>query len=70
MEAGCCGYGGTDGRGLLGIWDTADVSFFVQVLGTNVVVLRQLLAGGGTEPTEGVGNLGTTSEDFGEGGSG
>ena len=45
-------------------------SYLIQVLGTNVVVLRQRFAGGGTEPAEGTGKVGTTGEDFGKGGSG
>ena len=28
-EAGCCGDGVTYGEGLLGVWDTTDVSSFV-----------------------------------------
>ena len=51
------------------MWDTADGSSFVQLLGTNFVILRRQLAGGGTEPTEGGGKIGTTGEDLGEGGS-
>ena len=42
-----------------------DGSFFVQVLGTNVVVLRRQLAGGGTESMEGVEKVGTTGEALG-----
>ena len=40
--------------------------YFVKVLKMNVVVLRQLFAGGGTEPTEGTGKVGKTGEDFGK----
>ena len=68
MEAGCSGDGGTDGEGLLGVWETYDGSCFVQVLGTNIFVLRRGLAGGGTEPMAGAGKVGTTGEGFGEGG--
>ena len=64
-EAGCCGYRGTDGEGILGVWDTSDGSSFVQVLGTNYVVLQRILDGGGTEPTSGAGKVGTDGEDFG-----
>ena len=49
--------------------DTADGGAFIQVIGTNAVVLQQRLAGGGTEPTEGAGKVGTTGEYFWEGGS-
>ena len=35
-----------------------------------VIVIRRQLADGGAEPIEGVGKVGTTGEDFGEGGSG
>ena len=59
-----------DGEFILGIWDTADVSSFVQLIGTNVVVLRRGLASGVTEPTEGAGKVGTTVEALGEGGGG
>ena len=45
-------------------------SSLIQVLGTNVVVLRQIFAGGGTEPAEGTGKVRKTGEDFGKGGSG
>ena len=54
-EAGFCGDKVTDGEGLLGVWDTADGNFFVQVLGMNVVIFRRRLAGSGTEPTTGAG---------------
>ena len=37
---------------------------------TNTIVLRRRLAGSGTEPTEGAEKVGTTGEDFGEGGRG
>ena len=66
----CCGDGGTDGEGIIVVWDTADVSYLVQLLGTNVVVLQRGLTGGGTESTAGAGKVGTTSKYFGEGGSG
>ena len=69
MDDGCCGDGRTDGEGLLGVWDTDDGSSFVQVLETNVVVLRRRLDGGGIETTEGAGKVGTTGEALGEGGS-
>ena len=69
-EAGFCGDRGTGGEGLLGVWYTADGSSFVQVLGENAVVIQQQLAGGGIEPTEGAGKVGTTGEALGEGGSG
>ena len=36
-----------DGEGLLGVCDTSDSGYLVQVLGKNVVVLQQQLAGGG-----------------------
>ena len=38
MEYGCCGDVGFVGEDLLGLWDTADGSSFLQLLGTNVVV--------------------------------
>ena len=66
-EAGCCGYRGTDGEGILGVWYTADGCSFVQVLGTNVVVLRRKLAGVGIEPTDGAGKVGADGKDFGKG---
>ena len=65
IEAGCCRYGGTDGKVLLRVWDTSDGSSFVQVLGTNDVVLRRRLAGGGTKPPEEAGKVGMTVEAFG-----
>ena len=43
--------------------------YFVRLLGTNVVVLRQGFASGGTEPAECTGKVGKTGEDFGKGGS-
>ena len=46
-----------------------DVRSFFQVLGTNVVVLRWRLAGGGTEPTAGADKVVTTGESFGKGGN-
>ena len=58
-----------DGEGILGLLDTADGWSFVQVLRANVFFLRRPLAGGGTEPTEGAGKMGTTGEDFGKVGS-
>ena len=42
----------------------------IQVLGKNVVVLQQRFAGGGIEPAEGTGKVGTTGKYFGKGGSG
>ena len=39
-----------DGEDLLGVWDTADNGYLVQVIGVNVVVQQRQLAGGGTEP--------------------
>ena len=59
-----------DGEGLIGIWDTYDGSSIIQLLGTNVVVLRQRLDSGGTEPTAVTRKAGTNGEDFREGGSG
>ena len=41
--------------------------YFVRVLGTNIVVLRQRFAGGVIEPAEGTGKVGTTGKDFGKG---
>ena len=41
IEVGCLGYGGTDGEGLLGLWDTADGSSFVQVFGTKVLFVQR-----------------------------
>ena len=38
-EADCRGDGIMNGEGLLGVWDTADSSYFVQVLRTKFVVL-------------------------------
>ena len=58
-----------DGEVLLGVWDTADRSYVIQVLGTNLVVLQQRLDCGITEPTAGTGKVGTTGEYFGEGDS-
>ena len=49
--------------------DTADGGAFIQVIGTNAVVLQQRLDCGITEPTAGTGKVGTTGEYFGEGGS-
>ena len=46
-ETGFYGDRVTDREGLLVIWDTAGGSSFVLVLGKNVVVLQQLLAGSG-----------------------
>ena len=70
-ESSCCGDVGTDGGGgILSVWSADDCSSFVKVLGTNVFVLQQILAGGGTEPTSGAGKVGTTGEDFGKGGIG
>ena len=54
--------------GLLGVWDTADRCSFLQVFGTNVVVFRQRLAGGGKKLMEGAGKLGETGGAFGGGG--
>ena len=34
----CCGDGGFFGEGLIGLWDTADGSSFLQLLGMNFVV--------------------------------
>ena len=45
-------------------------SSLIQLLGTNVVVLRQIFAGDGTEPVEFTGKVGMTGGDFGKGGSG
>ena len=55
---------------LLGVWDTADGGLFVSVHGTNVVVHQQLLAGGGTEPLEDAGKMGTSGKDLGKEGRG
>ena len=52
-EDDCGGYVGTDGEGLLGVWDTADGSVFVQVTEANVFVLQQQLDNGGTESLKG-----------------
>ena len=65
IDDGCCGERGTYGEGLLSIWDTADGSSLVQVLGTNVVVLQQRLVSGGTETTSGKGKVGTNGESLG-----
>ena len=56
--------------GLLVVWYTDDGGYLVQLLWANVVLLRRELAGGGTEPTEGAGKMGTTGEYFGKGGGG
>ena len=69
-EVSCLGDGGTDGEGLLGIWDTTDGGLLVPIPGMNVVVLRQRLDGNGTEPPEVAGKMGTAVEDLGKGGSG
>ena len=69
-KAGYRGFGGMDGEGLLGVWDTTDSGYFVQVPGENVVFLQQKLAGGGIEPLESAGKMGTAGEAFGKGGSG
>ena len=37
-EVSCCGEVGTDGEGLLGVWDATDVGTFIQVLGPHYVV--------------------------------
>ena len=50
--------------GLLGIWDTADGSSFIQLLGGKVVILQQKLDSSGTEPTKGAGKVGITGESF------
>ena len=70
VEAGSQGDRGTDGEGLLGIWDTTYGGYFFQLLGANVVVLRQQLAGGITEPTEAAVKMGMTGKKFGKGGGG
>ena len=70
MESGCCREGLMDGEGLLGLCNTTDGSSFVQVLGTNVVVLQIQLASGETKSTAGAGKVGRTGEYFEEGGSG
>ena len=36
---------------ILVIWYIDDGSYFIKLLGENVVVLQRRLAGGGTEPT-------------------
>ena len=41
MEADCLVDGGTDGEDLPGVRNTSDGSSFVQVLKTNVVILRR-----------------------------
>ena len=58
-----------DGEGLLFIWDTADGSSLVQVLGTKILVLQQRLAGGEIESTAGAGKMGTTGEVLGREGA-
>ena len=55
---------------ILVIWYIDDGSSFIKLLGENVVVLQRRLAGGGTEPTQEAGKVGTTGEAFGEVGSG
>ena len=40
-EDGCLGDRGKDEEGLLGVWDTSDGGYFVQVLGVNNVVLQR-----------------------------
>ena len=64
-ESGFCGYELTAGGVLLIIWDTADDSPFVQVLGTKFFVLQRRLAGVGTEPTAGVGKVETNGDVLG-----
>ena len=61
---------GKYGVGLLGVWETTEGRLFVQVPGTNVVVLQRRLAGGGTEPSKGVGKMGKVGKDLGKGRSG
>ena len=56
-----------DGEDILGVWNTTDNGYFVQVPGDHVVVLWQRMASGGTEPTEGAGKMGTADKDFGKG---
>ena len=57
-------------EGILGVCYTADGSYFVQVPGVNVVLLQRQFSGGGTEPKDVMGEMGTTDEYFGKGGSG
>ena len=54
---------------MLAVWYTTDGGSFCQIIGADIVVLRQQLAGGGTESTEGAEKIGTTGEYFGKGGS-
>ena len=66
---GSLGGRGADGKGLLGVWYTADGGILVPVPGTNVVVHRQILAVGGTQLPEGARKIGTAGEYLGrEGG--
>ena len=66
-EDDCFGDGKTDREGLLGICESSDGGSFVKLLGVNLVVLLQQLAGDGTEPTEGAEKLATNGKDFGKG---
>ena len=68
-EVVCWGDRGMGGEVILVVQDTVDGGSFVQGLGTNIVVLWRRLDGSGTEPTDGAGKVGTTSEDFGKRGS-
>ena len=67
-EAHCCGDGGTDGEGIINVWETTNGSNFIQVLGKNVVILQRLLDGSGIESMEGTGKVGMNGESLGEGG--
>ena len=39
----CYGDGGADGEGIISVWDTTDIISFVQLPGTNDIVLRRKL---------------------------
>ena len=58
------------GGGILDVWETAEDNSLTQLIGANIVVIRQQLARSVTEPTEGAGKVGTIGEYFWEGGSG
>ena len=59
-----------DEENILGVWDTPDGGFFVQVSRANIAVLRRQPVGGGAELMQGVEKMGMAGEDFGDGGNG
>ena len=65
-EVGCCGDGGTDEDCFIGVWDTADGSAIIQVLGMHYVVHRRQLDIGGEESMTGTGKVGADDKYPGE----